>query len=197
MLASWTESYGKPGQHIKKQGHHFAYTTLYSQAMVFPVVIYMAVWELDPKKSWALKKWLFQMVVLGKTLESPLDSKEIKPINPKGNKSWIFIGRTDAEALILWPPDAKSWLIGKVPDAGKYWGQKEKRASEDEMAGWHHWCNRHELQQTSGDNEGQRGLACCSPWGCKMSDMTGRLNDNTTSLKALFPNAITFRGTRG
>ena len=135
MLASWTESYGKPGQHIKKQGHHFAYTTLYSQAMVFPVVIYMAVWELDPKKSWALKKWLFQMVVLGKTLESPLDSKEIKPINPKGNKSWIFIGRTDAEAetSVFWPPDGKSQLIGKDSDAGKDGRQREKRAAEDEI----------------------------------------------------------------
>ena len=138
MLTSWVESYGKPGQHIKKQEHHFAYITLYSQAMVFPVAIYMAMWELDHKKSWALKNWLFQIVVLGKTLESPLDSKEIKPVNPKGNQSWIFIGRTDAEAEapVFWSSYVNSWLIGKVPDTGKYWGQKEKRTSEDEMAGW-------------------------------------------------------------
>ena len=117
-------------------------------------------------------------MVLEKSLESPLDCKEIKPVNPKGNKPWIFIGRTDAKALLLWPSDAKSQLIGKVPDAGKDWGQKEKRALEDEMAGWHHWCNGHELGQTSGDGEGQGGLVCCSPWGCKESDTSGRLNSN-------------------
>ena len=157
MLTSWVESYGKPGQHIKKQEHHFAYITLYSQAMVFPVAIYMAMWELDHKKSWALKNWLFQIVVLGKTLESPLDSKEIKPVNPKGNQSWIFIGRTDAEAEapVFWSSYQKSWLIGKVPDAGKYWGQKKKRASEDEMAGWYHQWNGQEIGQTLGDSEEQ------------------------------------------
>ena len=101
--------------------------------------------------------WLFQIVVLGKTLESPLDSKEIKPINPKGNQSWIFTGRTDAEAEtpVFWSSYANSWLIGKVPDAGKYWGQKEKKASEDEMAGWYHQCNGHEIRQTLGDSEEQ------------------------------------------
>ena len=115
-------------------------------------------------------------MVLEKTLESPLDSEEIKPVNPKGNKSWIFTGRTDAEAQIpiLWPPDAKSLLFGKDPDAGKEWGKKG--ATEDEMVGWHHQLNRHEFEQTPGNSEGQGSLACCSPWGCKESDTTERLN---------------------
>ena len=124
-------------------------------------------WESDYKEGWALKNWCFQTMVLQKTLESSLDSKEIKPINPKGDQPWIFIGRTDAEALILWPSDVKSRLIGKDPDAGKAWGQKEKGATEDEMVGWHHWLNRHELGQTPGDTGGQGSLACCSPWVTK------------------------------
>ena len=100
-----------------------------------------------------------------KTLESPLDCKEIKPINSKGNQPWIFIGRTDAEAPILWPPDAKSQFIGKDPDTGKYWRQKEKGTAEDEMVRWHHWVNGLEVEQAPGDGGGQRSLACCSPWG--------------------------------
>ena len=106
-------------------------------------------WELDYKESWAPKNWYFWNVVLEKTLESPLDSKVIKPVHPKGNHSWIFIGRTDAEAeaLMLWPPDAKNWLIGKDPDAGKDWRQEEKGKTEDEMVGWHHWLNGHEFEQ--------------------------------------------------
>ena len=108
-------------------------------------------------------------VLLEKTLESPLDCKEIKPVNPKGNQSWIFIGRTDAavEASIVWPPDAKRWLIRKDPDAGKDWRQEEKGMAEDEMAGWHNWLNRHEFEQASGDGERQGNPACCSLWGCK------------------------------
>ena len=106
-------------------------------------------WELDYKKSWAPKNWCFWTVVLEKTLKSPLDCKEIQQVHPKRNQSWIFIGRTDieaeAEAPILWPPDVKSWLIGKDPDAGKYWGQEEKGKSEDEMVGWHHWLSEHEF----------------------------------------------------
>ena len=113
--------------------------------------------ELGHKEGWVLKNWCYQTVVLEKTLQSPLDCKEIKPVNPKRNQPWIFIGRTDAkaEALILWPPDTKSWLVGKDPDAGKDWGQDEKRETEDEMVGWHHWLNGHELEQTLGDSEGQ------------------------------------------
>ena len=136
MLASWMESYEKPRQYIKKQGHHFVEKVLYVQSYGFPSSqIWM--WQLDHKESWALKNWCFSIVVLEKTLESPSDSKEIKPINPKGNQSWLFIGRTDAEAEteapILWPPDENSQLIGKDPHVGKDWRQKEKRVAENEM----------------------------------------------------------------
>ena len=125
---------------------------------------------LNHKEGWAPKNWCFQTLVLKKTLESPLDCKEIKPVNPKGNQYWIFIGRTDAEAgvPILWPPNAKSWLTGKDPDAGKEWRQKEKGTKEDEMAGWHYWHSRHEFEQTAGDGEGQGSLAHCSLSGCKV-----------------------------
>ena len=112
-------------------------------------------------------------VVLEKALESPLDFEEIKPVNPKGTESWIFIGRTDAKAPILWPPDAKNWLIGKDPDAGKDWRQEEKGMTEDEMVGWHHWLNGHEFESAPGVGEGWGSLAW---WGCKELDMTERLN---------------------
>ena len=116
--------------------------------------------------------------MLEKTLESPLDRKEIKQVNPKRNQSWIFIGRTDAEAEvpILWPPDAKNWLIGKYPDAGKDWRQEEKGTTEDEMVGWHHWLNGHEFEPALGVGDGQGGVACCSPWGHKELDTIERLN---------------------
>ena len=134
--------------------------------------------SLDHKESWVLKNWCFWTVVLEKTLESPLDSKEIQPVHPKGNQSWIFIGRTDAEAEtpILWPPDGKHWLLGKDPDAGKDWRQEEKGTAEDEMVGWHHWLKGHEFEQAPGVGDGQGNLACCSPWGHKESEMTERLN---------------------
>ena len=137
------------------------------------------VWELDHKEGWALKNWCFWTVMVGKTLESPLDSKEIKPVNPKGNQSWIFIGRTDAEAEapIFWPPDAKSQFIGKDPDAGEDWGQEEEKATEDEMVGWHHPLNGHEFEQIQGDCEGQGSLACCSPWGHKEYNTSEQLNN--------------------
>ena len=110
----------------------------------------------------------------GEDFESPLDCKEIKPVSPKENQPWIFIGKSDAEAEapVLWPPDAKSPFIGKDPDAGKDWRQEEKRTTEDELVGWHHWLNGHEFEQTLGDGEGQGSLACCSPWSCKESDIT-------------------------
>ena len=117
------------------------------------------VWELDPKEGWASKNWCFWIVVVEKTLESPLDSKEIKPVNPKGNQLWIFTGRTDAEAPVLKPPDVKSQLTGKDPAAGKDWGQEEKGVTEDELVGWHHWLNGHEFEQTPGDSEGHGSLA--------------------------------------
>ena len=143
--------------------------------------------ELNHKEDWVPKNWCFQIVVLEKTPNRPLDSKEIKLVNAKGNQPWMFTGRTDAEAEapILWPPNAKSQLIGKDPDAGKDWGQ-EKRATEDEMVGWHHWLKGHDFEQTPGDNGGQRSLACCNPWGRKKSDPTEQLN-NIFSLLNLLP----------
>ena len=132
--------------------------------------------RVELKESWALKNWCFWTVV-GKTLESPLDYKEIQPVHPKGDQSWVFFGRTDAEAEtpILWPPHAKSWLIGKDPDAERDWGQEEKETTEDEMAGWHHQLDGHEFGQTPGVG-GQGGLACCNSWSRKESDTTERLN---------------------
>ena len=129
------------------------------KAMVFPVVV----WGLNYKESWAQINWCFWTVVLEKTLESPLDCKEIHPVHPKGDKSWVFIGRTDVEAEIpiLWPPDVKSWLIWKDPDAGKDWGQEEKGMTEDEMAGWHHRLDGHGFGWTPGVGDEQGGLACC------------------------------------
>ena len=132
---------------------------------------HIRMWELDSKESWVPKNWCLQAVVLEKTLESPLEGKDIKPVNLKGNQPWILFGRTDAkaEASILWPPDAKSWLIGKDPHAGKDWTQK-KRATKDELVRWHHQFNAHELGQTLRDGEGQGSLVCCSPWGLEESD---------------------------
>ena len=122
-------------------------------------------WMWDYTEGWALKNWCFWTVVLEKTLESPLDCKEIQPVHPKGNQSWIFIGRTnvEAETPILWPPDGKSWLIAKDPAAGKDWRQEEKGSTEDGMVGWHHWLNGHESEQAPGDGEGQGSLGYCSP----------------------------------
>ena len=118
-------------------------------------------WEVDSEESWAPKNWCFWIVVLEKTLESPLDCKEIQPVHPKGDQSWVFIGRTDAEAEtpILWPTHVKSWLIGKDPDAGRHWGHEEKGTTEDEMAGWHHRLYGCELEWTLGVGDGQGGLA--------------------------------------
>ena len=140
MLAPWKESYDQPRQHIKKQRHYFANKGLPSNCYGFSSS-HVWMWELDCKESWALKNWCFWTVVLEKMLESPLDCKEIQLIHPKGNQSWVFIGRTDAEAAtpILWPPHAKSWLIWKDSDAGKDCGQEEKAKTEDKMFGWHHW----------------------------------------------------------
>ena len=145
------------------------------KAMVFPVVMYgCGSWTI--KESWVPKNWSFWTVVLEKTLESPLDRKKTIPVSPKGNQSWIFIGRADAEAPILWPPDMKSRLIGKDSDAGKDWRQEEKRMTADEMAGWHHWLDGRESGWTPGVGDGQRGLECCDSWGCKEMDTTERLN---------------------
>ena len=141
-------------------------------------------WKLDHKEGWALKNWCFWTVVLEKTLESPLDSRENRPVHPKGNQSWIFIGRTDAEAEapVLWPPDRKSQLIGKDLGAGKDLRQEEKGVTEDEMVGWNHWLEGHEFEQAPGVGDGQGCLACCSLWGCKESDTTEQLNDNSNNI---------------
>ena len=133
-------------------------------------------WELDYKESWAPKNWCFWTVVLEKTLESPLDCKAVQPVHPKGDQSWVFIGRTDAEAEtpILWPP--KSWLIWKDHDAGTDWEQEEKGTTEDEMVGWHHQLDGHGFGWTPGVGDEQGSLACCSPWGYKVLDKTEWLN---------------------
>ena len=146
-LAPWKKSYDQPRQHIKKQRHYFANKGLSSQSYGFSNS-YVWMWELDYKESWALKSWCFWTVVLEKILESPLDCKEVKAVNPKRNQSWIFIGKTDAEAETptLWPPDVKNWLILKNPDAGKDWGQSEKGTTEDEMVVWHHRCDGLEFE---------------------------------------------------
>ena len=137
-------------------------------------------WELDHKEGWVPKNWCLWATVLEKTLESPLDCKKIKPVNPKVNQSWIFIGRTDVEVEnpILWPPDVKSWLIGKDPDVVKDWGQEEKGAAEDEIVGWHYWLSGHEFEQTPRESEGQGSLVCCSPLGHRESDTTEWLNNH-------------------
>ena len=135
-------------------------------------------WELDCEESWALKNWCFWTVVLEKTLESPLDCKEIQSVHSEGDQPWVFFGRTGAKAEtpILWPPHAESWFIGKDSDAGRDWGQEEKGTTEDEMAVWHHRLEVREFEWTLGVGGGQRGLACCNSWGHKESDMTERLN---------------------
>ena len=171
MLAPWKKSYDKPRQYIKKQRHHVAHKGPSSQSYGFSSS-HVRMWEMDHKEGWALKNWCFWTVLLEKTLESPLDCKEMQPVSPKGNQLWIFTGRTGAESLILWPPNAKSWLIEKDPDAGKDWGREEKGTTEDEMVGWHHQLKGSEFEHTQGDSEGHVSLVCYSPWGHREPDMT-------------------------
>ena len=162
---------------VLKSRHHFANKGLSSQGYGFSSS-HVWMWDLDYKESWAPKNWCFWIVML-KTLKSTLDCKEIQLVHPKGDQSWVFIGRTDVEAEtpILCPPHVKSWLIGKwCSDAGKDWGQEEKGTKEDEMAGWHHRLDGHEFGWTPGVGDGQGGLACCNSWGYKELDMTERLN---------------------
>ena len=173
-LAPWKKSYDQPRQLIKKQRHYFAKKCLSSRSYGF---YHSHVWmrELDHKEG--KKNWCFWTVLL-KTFGSLLDCKDIQPVHPKGNQSWIFIGRTDAEAEtpILWPPDAKNWLFGKDPDGGKDWRQEDKGTTEDEMVGWHHRLDGHGFEQALGVGDGQGSLVCCRPWGCKKLDMTEQLN---------------------
>ena len=174
MPAPWKKSNGKPRQCIKKQRYYFAYKGPYNQSYGFSSS-QVQIWELG----WALKIWCLQTVVLEKTLESPLHNKESKTVNPKGNQSWISIGRADAEneAPKLWSPDVKSWIIGKDPDAGKDRKQEEKEMTEEEMIGWHHWLSGHELEQAVGDGEGQESLECCGLRDRKELDTTEWLNN--------------------
>ena len=148
-----------------------------SQGYGFPCG-HVWMWELDCEEGWMLKNWCFWTVVLEKTLESPLDCKEIQPVHTKGDQSWVFFGRNDAEAEtpVLWPPHAKYWLIEKDSDAGRDWGQEEKGTTEDEMAGWHHWLNAPEFEWAPGVGDGQGGLACWNSWGHKEWDTTEWLN---------------------
>ena len=147
MLTPWKKSYDQHRQHIQKQRHYFANKGLSSQGYSFSSS-HVWMWVLDYKGSWAPKNWCFWTVVLEKTLESPLNSKEIQPVHPEGNQSWMFIGRTDVEAEtpILWPLHVKNWLIRKDSGAGKDWRQEEKETTEDEMAGWHYQLNGHEFE---------------------------------------------------
>ena len=168
-----------PRQHIKKQRHTLPTKVHLVKAMVF-FSSHVWMWDLDYKESWALKNWCFLTVVLEKTLESPLDCKAIQPVHRKGNQSWMFIGRTgiEAETPIHWPPDVKSWLIWKDPDAGNYWRREEKGTTEDEMVRWHHRLNGHKFEHAPGVGHGQGNLVCCSPRGRKELDTTDRLNNN-------------------
>ena len=177
MLTPWKESDDQPRQHIKGQRHYFVNRGQSSQGYSFSSG-HVWMWELDYKESWAPKNWCFWTVVLEKILESPLECKEIQPVHPKGDQSWVFIGRTDVEAEtpILWPPDAKSWLIWKDPDARKDWGQGEKGMTEDKMVGWHHQHNGHGFGWTLGVGDGQGGLACCDSWNYQELDTTEPLN---------------------
>ena len=163
---------------VLKSRDHFANKGLYSQDYGFSSS-HVRMWELDHKEGWTLKNSCFSTVVLERTLESPLDCKEVKPVNPEGNQPWIFIGRTDAEAPILWSPGAKSQLIGKDPDAGKDWGKEEKGMIEDEMVGWPHWLHGNEFERIQGVGEGQRSLAYCSPRTAKSGTW---LSDWTTTI---------------
>ena len=163
---------------LLKSRHYFANKGPSSQSYGFSRSdVWM--WDLDYNKSWVSNNLCFWTVVLEKTLESPLDCKEIQSAHPKWDQSWVFVGRTDVEpeTPILWPPDVKSWLIWKDPDAGKDWGQEEKGMIEEEMVGWHHRLNGHGFGWTLGDGDGQGGLVCCGSWGRRVGhDWATELN---------------------
>ena len=176
MLTLWKESYDHLDSIFKSRNITLPTKVCLVKAMVFPVVMY-------GREHWSIKKAEHRRIDVfelwcWRRLESPLDCKEIQPVHPKGDQSWVFIGRTDVEAEtpIIWPPDAKSWLIWKDRDAGKDWRQEEKGTTQDEMAGWHHWLNGHGFGWTPGVGYGQGGLVCCGSWGRKESEMTERLN---------------------
>ena len=186
MFASWQESSDKLRQCVGKQRQYSANKVPCSQGQgLLSGCIWL--WELNCKEGRMPKNWWLQIVELEKTPESLLDSKDIRSVNVKGNQLWILVGRTDTEAQapVFWSSEANSQLIEKFPDARKDWGQKEKNVSENDMAGWHHGYNGHELEQTLGDGEGHGGLACCSPWGHKALGTTR--NWTTTTGYMPFP----------
>ena len=170
---------------FKKQKHYFANKGPSNHSYGFSSS-HVWIWELDYKEGWGPKNWCFWTVGLEKTLESPLDCKEIQPVHSEGDQSWVFFGRNDAKAEtpVVWPPDVKSWLIGKDSDAGSNWGQEEKGTTQDEMAGWHHRLDGHEFVWTPGVGDGQGGLVCCDSWGSKELDMTEWLNSSEEEPKA-------------
>ena len=176
MLTPWKESYDLPRQHFKKQRHYFVNKCLSSQVYDFSGS-HVLMWELDYKECWVPENWCFWTVMLEKTLESPLNCKEIQPVLPKGNQSWVFIGRTsvEAETPVFWPPDGKSWLIWKDPDVGRDWRQEEKGTTEDEMVEWHHRLNGHEFGWSLGVGDGQGALVYCGSYGHKESNTTERV----------------------
>ena len=183
-FAPWEKNYDKPRQHIKSQSHYFTNKGPYSQSYGFSS---SHVWmlELDHKESWVQKNRCFWTVVLKKTLESPLDCKEIKPVNRKGNQPWILIERTDAEAPVLWPSDGKNQLIRKDPDAEKDWMQDEKGMTKDEMVEWHPWLSGREFEQGLGDGKGQGSLECSIPWDNKESETTKQVNNYLSLISIL------------
>ena len=186
MLALWKTRYDKCRQHITKQRHYFANKGSSSQSYGFSSG-HIWMWELDHKEGWAPNNLCCWIMVLEKTLESPLD-KEIQPVHPKGNQPWIFNGRTDAEAEgpILQPPVAKNWLIRKGPDAEKDWKHEEKGMTEVKIVRWHHWLDRHEFEQALWVGDRQGSLACCSPWGHRLSNWTEHANINIFSSLSSF-----------
>ena len=183
MLAPWKKSYDKARQRIKKQRPHFANKGLSTQSYVFCQLSCADV-RVGPYRRLRAKELMLLNCGAGEDSWESLDSKEIQTAHPKGNQSWIFTGRTHAEdeASTLWPPDEKSWLVGKDSDAGKDWGQQEKGVTKDEMVGWHHWFNGQEFEQTLGDSERQGSLPCCSPWGHKESGTTEQLPNNNNKI---------------
>ena len=172
--------------------HHLPEFTQTHVHRVRAMVFLVWMWKWDHIESWAPKNWCFWTVVLEKTLENPLECKEIQPVHSKGDQSWVSFGRNDtkAETPVCWPPHAKSWLIGKDSDAGKDWGQEEKGMTEDEMVGWHHGLDERESEWTPGDGDGQGGLACCNSWGRKESDTTERLNWTELKWTATMENSV-------
>ena len=180
MLAHWKERRDKPRQRVKKQRHHFAHKGPFNQSYGFPST-HVWMWELDHKEAQCQRTDAFKLWCWRKLLRAPWTARRSNK-SILGNQPSTFIGRTDAEAPLLWPPDAKSRLNGKDPDAGKDWGQQEKGVTKDEMVGWHHWFNGQEFEQTLGDSERQGSLPCCSPWGHKESGTTEQLPNNNNKI---------------